>query len=93
MPTTATPGVDENTVVPQKAPTLGWALRRALLAIVILFFSISSVAWLLHASIDPEQTNVPTAKSSGERAPATPGARQGASIASEKTGWRGAGRL
>jgi len=93
MPTTATPGVDENTVVPLKAPTLGWALRRALLAIVILFFSISSVAWLLHASIDPEQTNVPTAKSSGERAPATPGARQGASIASEKTGWRGAGRL
>lgn len=93
MPTTATPGVDENTVVPLKAPTLGWALRRALLAIVILFFSISSVAWLLYASIDPEQTDTPAAKSSGERAPATPGARQGASIASEKTGWRGAGRL
>lgn len=93
MPTTATPSVDENAVVPLKAPTLGWALRRALLAIVILFFSISSVAWLLHASIDPEQTDGPAAKSSGERAPGTPGTRQGASIGSEKTGLRGAGRL
>jgi len=64
MPTTTTPGVDEGTVVPLKAPTLGWALRRALLAILILFFSISSVAWLLHASIDPEQTEVPSSTSS-----------------------------
>jgi hypothetical protein len=94
MPTTATPSVDEDAVVPLKAPTLGWALRRALLAIVILFFSISSVAWLLYASIDPEQTDTPAAKSSGERAPATPGTRQGASIiGSEKTSLRGAGRL
>lgn len=94
MPTTATPSVDENAVVPLKAPTLGWALRRALLAVVILFFSISSVAWLLYASIDPEQTDTPAAKSSGERAPATPGTRQGAFIiGSEKTSLRGAGRL
>ncbi len=94
MPTTATPSVDEDAVVPLKAPTLGWALRRALLAVVILFFSISSVAWLLYASIDPEQTDTPAAKSSGERAPATPGTRQGASIiGSEKTSLRGAGRL
>lgn len=64
MPTTATPGVDEDTVVPPKAPTLGWALRRALIAILILFFSISSVAWLLHASIDPEQKNEPSSNSS-----------------------------
>jgi len=92
MPTIATPSVDENAVVPLKAPTLGWALRRALLAIVILFFSISSVAWLLHASIDPEQTNAPATKSSGERAPGTPGMRQGAAIGAEKTGWR-RGRL
>ncbi len=70
MPTTATPGVDEDTVVPLKAPTLWWALRRALLAIVILFFSISGVAWLLYASIDPEQTDVPAATSPHENAPA-----------------------
>ena len=94
MPTTATPSVDEDAVVPLKAPTLGWALRRALLAVVILFFSISSVAWLLYASIDPEQTDTPAAKSSGEIAPATPGTRQGAFIiGSEKTSLRGAGRL
>ena len=79
MPTTTTPGVDEDTAVPPKAPTLRWALRRALLAILILFFSISGVAWLLYASIDPEQTDAPAATSSGERAPATPGTRQGAS--------------
>ncbi len=79
MPTTATRGVDDNAVVPLKAPTLGWALRRALLAIVILFFSISGVAWLLYASIDPEQTDAPAATSSGESAQATPGTRQGAS--------------
>jgi uncharacterized membrane protein len=79
MPTTATPGVDENAIVPPKAPTLGWALRRALLAIVILFFSISGVAWLLYASIDPEQTDAPAATSAGERAPAAPATRQGAS--------------
>lgn len=78
MPTTATPGVDENIVVPPKAPTLGWALRRALLAIVILFFSISGVAWLLYASIDPEQTDTPAATSSGESAPAIPATRQDA---------------
>jgi len=94
MPTTATPSVDEDAVVPLKAPTLGWALRRALLAVVILFFSISSVAWLLYASIDPEQTDTPAAKSSGERAPATPGTRQGAFIIDrKKTSLRGAGRL
>jgi hypothetical protein len=77
MLTTTTPGVDENVVVPPKAPTLGWALRRALLAIVILFFSISGVAWLLYASIDPEQTDAPAAtSSSGESAPIGPATRR-----------------
>lgn len=30
-----------------------WALRRALLGLVILTFGVGSVAWLTHASIDP----------------------------------------
>jgi hypothetical protein len=34
---------------------LGWALRRALLAIVILAVCVSGAAWLMHNSIDPVQ--------------------------------------
>lgn len=30
-----------------------WALKRALLGIVILVISIGSLAWLTHAAIDP----------------------------------------
>jgi type II secretory pathway component PulL len=33
--------------------TLGWALRRALLGLVILFLAMGSLAWLTYASIDP----------------------------------------
>jgi len=32
--------------------TVGWAVRRALLGILILFVSIGGMAWLLHTSID-----------------------------------------
>ena len=38
-----------------KAPTLGWALRRTLLGIVILFVTIAAAACLLYASIDPDE--------------------------------------
>lgn len=33
--------------------TFGWALRRALLGIVILFVFVGGLAWLLHTSIEP----------------------------------------
>lgn len=33
--------------------TLGWFLRRMLLAITILVVSVGSMAWLTYASIDP----------------------------------------
>ncbi len=72
MPKTTTPGVDEGSALLPKAPTLWWALRRALLAILILFFSVSGVAWLLYASIDKEQTDVPAVTSPDEAAPTTP---------------------
>jgi type II secretory pathway component PulL len=40
--------------VPQSRDlTLGWALRRALLGLVILFLAMGSLAWLTYASIDP----------------------------------------
>ncbi len=72
MPTTTTSAVEEGAALLPKAPTLWWALKRALLAILILFFFISSVAWLLYASIDNEQTDVPAATSPDDAAPTTP---------------------
>lgn len=66
MSTTTTPsrveGVD---VVALKAPTLGWALKRTLLAILILAVSIAGAACLLYASIDPDEEAVPTVESPG----------------------------
>jgi hypothetical protein len=43
--------------------TLGWALKRALLAIAILVLAVGSVAWLTYASIDPnlERGDLPPA--------------------------------
>jgi len=38
---------------PQLA-TLGWALRRAVLGLLILFGAAALGAWLLHASIEPD---------------------------------------
>ena len=72
MPTTTTPAVDEGAALLPKAPTLWWALKRALLAILILFFFVSSVAWLLYASIDNVPTDVPAATSPDGTAPTTP---------------------
>lgn len=46
---TGDPSVAEVVVRPV---TLAWFLRRAVMAIVILCVAISSVAWLMHASID-----------------------------------------
>ncbi len=90
MLTTTTPGVDEGIAVPPKAPSLKWALRRALLATLILFVSITGVAWLFYASIDTEQKDIPHATSSDEkRAPATPAMRQPASPDPKKAGLRG----
>lgn len=51
--TTVTPGADSAATLPARTLTVGWALRRALLGILIMFVVISTAAWLLHASIDP----------------------------------------
>ena len=58
--TTTTPaGVEGQGIVAVKAPTLGWALRRTLLAIIILLVSIAGAACLLYASIDPDEKGWP----------------------------------
>jgi hypothetical protein len=62
MTMTTTPAsVEGGDVVAVQAPTLGWALRRALLGVVILAVSVAAAASLLYASIDPveeEQSSV-----------------------------------
>ena len=67
MSTTTTPSrVEGDTVAALRVPTLGWALRRALLAILILFISVAGSAWLLYASIDPDEDATPATVSPGE---------------------------
>jgi len=56
MSTATTPQrVEGTSVVALKAPTLQWALKRTLLAIVILFVTIATAATLLYSSIDPDE--------------------------------------
>jgi hypothetical protein len=61
MSTTTTPERVEgtNVVVLPQTPTLQWALKRALLGIVILFVTIAAAATLLYASIDPDEEERP----------------------------------
>ena len=59
MSTTTTPSrVEGEHVVLARAPTLGWALRRTLLAIVIFTFTVAGAAWLFYASIEPVDATV-----------------------------------
>ena len=37
-----------------QAPTLGWALRRAALGLLMLFAMVTVVAWLFWAGIEPD---------------------------------------
>jgi hypothetical protein len=43
--------------------TLGWALRRAALGLTILLTVAGLSAWLLYASIEPDGTTGPGARS------------------------------
>jgi hypothetical protein len=64
MSTTAsTVRVEGGDVAALRGPTLGWALRRTALAIVILVVAIGGFACLLYASIDPDEESAPAAKS------------------------------
>jgi len=47
---------DASTRLAQPA-TLGWALRRAALGLFVLFVAVTFGAWLLWASIDPDDAS------------------------------------
>ena len=68
--TTAPARVEGTNVVVMQTPTLQWALRRALLGIVILFVTIAAAATLLYASIDPEEDGRPALTAPAGAAPA-----------------------
>ncbi len=70
MTTAATPSrVDGGEVAPLRAPTLGWALRRIALGILILVFTVTGAAYLLYASIEPVEDRLPDAVSSKPSGP------------------------
>ena len=50
--TTGATRVDAGGDVRLQSPTLGWVLKRTLMAICIMFVVVAGAAWLLHASID-----------------------------------------
>jgi len=67
--TTSTVRVEGGDVAALRAPTLGWALRRTALALLILVVAIGGFAWLLYASIDPDEESLPAAKPASHAVP------------------------
>ncbi len=51
---TVTSGQDADATKPRHGATLGWALRRAALGLLILTIAVGTFAWLLYATIDPD---------------------------------------
>lgn len=49
--------------VPQHGATLGWALRRAALGMAILTVTVSALAWLMYATIEPDPASAHPAHS------------------------------
>jgi hypothetical protein len=69
MSTTTSTVRVEGAVVALQAPTLRWALRRTLLALVILVVFVGATACLLYASIDPDEESMPAAKPAPHASP------------------------
>lgn len=68
---TTTPSrVEGQDVVALSVPTLAWAVRRTLLAILILVVFVAGAACLFYASIDPDEVAPPAARSPAPVAPA-----------------------
>jgi len=50
-------------------PTLGWALRRAALGLLILLVMVVLAAWLFYASIEPDEAVASAPHQNGYAAP------------------------
>ena len=51
------PGVRETLPQPPELPSVGWALRRTALGLLILAAMVVLGAWLFYASIDPDEAS------------------------------------
>lgn len=70
------PGSATSTLVATRAtPTLGWAIRRAILGLVIMTVAVAAGACLLYFTIDPEAEA--RAQSDALRKPVTTGSIPG----------------
>jgi hypothetical protein len=54
MSSPSVPGLPVETSREPQLATLGWALRRAALGLLILLVAVALGAWLFYASIEPE---------------------------------------
>jgi hypothetical protein len=53
---------------PPRIISLGWALRRAAFGLVLLLTLVMMGAWLLYASIDPDEATAAGSPAQSERA-------------------------
>jgi hypothetical protein len=62
---TTTPRAASQDAMPRRS-LLAWALRRAAIGVLILFAAVAAFAWLLHASIEADESTVAVASPAAE---------------------------
>jgi hypothetical protein len=67
--TTAPPVASGDTAMPRRS-LLAWALRRALIGVLIFVTAIGAFAWLFHSSIDVEEEAIAAIAPAAEARPA-----------------------
>ena len=65
---TTTPPAASQDAMPRRS-LLAWALRRAAIGVLILFAAVATFAWLLHASIEADESTVAAAIPAAETSP------------------------
>ena len=69
---TTTPRADNAAALPTRPVTIGWALKRMLMGLLIMFIVIWGAAWLLYSSIDPNLESEAANAFSAKAAAASP---------------------
>jgi hypothetical protein len=65
---TTTPRAASQDAMPRRS-LLAWALRRAAIGVLILFAAVAAFAWLLHASIEDDESTVAAATPPAQASP------------------------
>ena len=58
-----------NSQRPPPLPSLGWALRRAGLLLLMIFAMVFVLGWLFYAGIDPDEASASGPSATAEQAP------------------------